>query len=306
VLPHEVYYEAFTSILSPLEREAFLANYAYDISPPTDDRPFFSHFFKWSQAPYVWQSLGKTWQPFGGAGYLIVLALLVLAVLASAIFILLPLRFRSRKKGGQSRALIPGVRWQLFIYFAALGIGFLFIEIPLMQRFILFLDQPTYAFAIVLFTIFVFSGLGSLLSTRLARVLPQVIFGLGVLAFLYPLFLPYFFEALLGQPLILRLLVSLGALAPLSFLMGIAFPSGIRIIGTLSPDLVPWAWGINGCVSVVSSVLSLVIALSVGFSWVLVAAGIAYLVAAGVAYHWVRKTRQGSPGTGGMPSARLT
>ena len=298
VLPHEVYYEAFTSIVSPSERGAFLAGYAYDISPTTDDRPFFSHFFKWSQAPYIWRSLGKTWQPFGGAGYLIVVALLFSAVLASAIFILLPLRFRPKQRQGQT--LIPGIRWQLFIYFSALGLGFLFIEIPLMQKFILFLDEPTYAFAIVLATIFIFSGVGSLLSTRLAKVLPQVIFGLGLLAFLYPLFLPYFFEALLGQPLLLRLLAAMGVLAPLCFLMGVPFPSGIRIMGTLSPDLVPWAWGINGCISVVSSILSLIVILWVGFSPVLIAASGIYLAGAGVAYYWVRKARQSPPGKGSL------
>ena len=290
VLPREVYYEAFTDIISNSGREAFLASYAYDISPTTDNRPFFFHFFKWSQVPHIWQSLGKTWQPFGGAGYLIMVALLLLAVLASTIFILLPLRHRTRERQSQTR--ISGVRWQLFIYFAGLGVGFLFIEIPLMQRFILFLDKPTYAFSIVLFTIFTCSGLGSLLSTRLAKVLPQVIFGLSLLAFLYPLLLPYFFEALLGQPLYARLLITIGALAPISFLMGVPFPSGIRIMGTLSPDLVPWAWGINGCVSVVSAILSLMIALWVGFSWGIVAAGSFYLVAAGVSYHWLRKIRQ--------------
>jgi len=293
VLPQEVYYEAFTSMLSPSEKEAFLADYAYDISPPTDDRPFFFHFFKWSQIPYIWYGLGKTWQPFGGAGYLIIVALLLSAVLASAIFILLPLYFRPREIRGQSQTLISGVRWQLFIYFSALGLGFLLIEIPLMQKFILFLDQPTYAFAIVLFTIFVFSGLGSLLSAKLARVLPQLIFTLALLAFLYPLLLPYFLEAFLGQSLFLRSFIALGALAPLSFLMGVPFPSGIRIMGNLSPALVPWAWGINGCASVLSSILALMIALSVGFSWALVAASSAYLVGAGIAFHWLRKTTQG-------------
>jgi len=306
VLPHEVYHEAFSRILSPSEREAFLADYAYNISPPTDERPFFFHFFKWSQAPYIWHSLGKTWQPFGGAGYLIVAALLLGAVLASAIFILLPLYFRSREKRGRSQTLVPGVRWQLFIYFSALGLGFLFIEIPLMQKFILFLDEPTYAFAIVLFTIFVCSGLGSLLSTRLAKRLPQIILCLSLLAFLYPLLLSYLFEALLGQSLLLRLLAALGALAPLSFLMGIPFPSGIRIMGTLSPNLVPWAWGINGCVSVVSSILSLMLALSVGFSWVLVAAGSAYLAGMAIACSWMRKTRPRAPGKGSLPSAHPT
>jgi hypothetical protein len=306
VLPQEVYYEAFSRILTPSTRKTLLAGYTYDISPPTDDRPFFFHFFRWSQAPYIWHSLGKTWQPFGGVGYLLVVALLLSAVLASAIFILLPLYFRPSQKRGKSRALITGVRWQLFVYFSALGLGFLFIEIPLMQKFILFLDQPTYSFAIVLFTIFIWSGLGSLLSPRLSKVLPQVIVSLGLLAFIYPLLLPRLFEILLGHSLLLRLFVSFGALAPLSFLMGVPFPSGIKVLGTLSPDLIPWAWGINGCVSVVSSILSLMIALSVGFSWVLVAAGSAYLVGAVVASHWVRKTRQGSHGKGSLPNARLT
>jgi len=291
VLPQEVYYEAFSRILSPSTRKTLLADYAYDISPPTDDRPFFFHFFKWSQAPYIWHSLGKTWQPFGGVGYLLVVALLLSAMLASAIFILLPLYFRTDQKRGKSRARIRGMRWQLLVYFSALGLGFLFIEIPLMQKFILFLDQPTYSFAIVLFTIFICSGLGSLLSARLSKVLPQVIVSLGLLAFIYPLLLPRIFETLLGQSLPLRLLVSFGALAPLSFTMGVPFPWGIRTLGTMSPELVPWAWGINGCVSVVSSILSSMLALSAGFSWVLVAGGGAYLVGAGVAYHWVRKTR---------------
>jgi hypothetical protein len=113
VLPGEVYYEAFTSLLSPSERDAFVAGYAYDISPPTDNSPFFFHFFRWTQAPYIWHSLGKTWQPFGGAGYLIIVALLLAAILASAVLILMPLHFRPREKRAQGQNLTPGVRWQL-------------------------------------------------------------------------------------------------------------------------------------------------------------------------------------------------
>lgn len=295
VLPQEVYYEAFSRILLPSDREAFLAGYVYDVSPPTDDSPFFSHFFKWSQVPYIWHSLGRTWQPFGGAGYLIVVALLLSAVLASALFILLPLYLRPKHQRRQGQPLIKGVRWQSFLYFSALGFGFLFIEIPLMQKFILFLDQPTYSFAVILFTIFICAGLGSLMSSKLARVLPQVIVSLGLLACIYPLLLPHLFEALLGQSLLLRLVVAFGTLAPLGFLMGVPFPLGIRILGTVSPELIPWAWGINGSVSVVGSILALVLALSAGFSWVLVAGGGAYLVGAGVAYHWVRKIREVPP-----------
>ena len=290
VLPDEVYYDAFTNILSAQERQTFLEDYTYDISPVTDDRPFFFHFFKWSQVPSVWQGLGKTWQPFGGAGYLVVLVLLLVAVLASALFILLPLYFR-RGGEGRGRLFVAGARPRVFSYFMALGLGFLFIEVPLMQKFILFLDEPTYAFAVVLFTILVFSGVGSLFSERLIKVLPQLILGLGLLVVCYPLILPSFFEALLGQSLIFRLLAAVVLLAPLSFLMGIPFPSGIRLVGISAPGLVPWAWGINGCFSVISSVLSLIIALLVGFSWVLVVAGGVYLVGAAVIWRWMRETR---------------
>lgn len=140
--------------------------------------------------PNILRGLGKTWQPFGGSGFLIILVLFVLAVLASAIFILLPLCFRLSGRLGQIG--ISRIRWQLFIYFSMLGVGFLFIEIPLMQNFILFLDQPTHAFVIVLFTIFIRTGLGSIASNRLNRMLPQIIFGLSLIVIVYSLFLPYF------------------------------------------------------------------------------------------------------------------
>lgn len=81
-------------------------------------------------------------------------------------------------------------------------------------------------------------------------------------------------------------------LVPISFLMGVRFPSGIRIINTLSSNLVPWAWGVNGCVSVISSILALMIALRIGFSWVMIVASGVYLIAMGVSYYWLRRVRQ--------------
>ena len=160
-----------------------------------------------------------------------------------------------------------------------------------MQRFIGFVDQPTYSFAVVLFTILVFSGLGSLASGRLTRVFPHIILVLAALAVVYPLGLSPFFEAALGLELPFRLLISVGVLAPLSFLMGIPFPQGVRMVGDAAPGLVAWAWGINGCLSVISSVLAMILALSFGFSWVLVGAGGAYLVGLiAVATGWGRRS----------------
>ncbi|MFQ5812114.1 MAG: hypothetical protein ACE5I2_02820 [Anaerolineae bacterium] len=278
-----LYYRAFQHLLFG-DRARFYADYSYDVSPTSDDRPFFFHFFKWSQTPEILQTFGKIWQPFGGSGYFVLVALLILALLASAILILLPLLFRRRQPGAQrgARGESRGTRGRVFAYFAALGLGYLFVEIPLMQHFILFLGHPIYAFAAVLFAILLFSGLGSLISARLS--LPKTLLALIGAIILYPLILPFVFQLLLGQSLGLRLLVSVLSLAPLGFLMGVPFPKGIEIIGRLAPDLVPWAWGINGCTSVLASILSAMLAISFGFSRVLVGASVAYVAALVVIY----------------------
>jgi len=255
---------------------------SFDVSPPADGRPFF-YCVRWSQTPTILQTL--TWQPFGGSGYFVLVALLVLALLASAILILLPLLFRrkpptaplsegEKTKATDYKSAASGVKGRVFLYFALLGLGYLFVEIPLMQRFILFLGHPVYAFATTLFALLLFSGLGSMAGPRLS-LLKMLIF-LSVAILLYPLLLPHLFQLLLGQGFALRLLASVVSLAPLGFLMGIPFPGGIALLDRLAPDLIPWAWGINGCLSVLASILSTVLAISFGFSWVLVGASLAY------------------------------
>ncbi len=317
-----VYYEAVRQILSP-ERDRFFQEHPYDVRPPVDDRPFFFHFFRWSQVPVIFQSFGKTWQPFGGGGYLVLIVLLIFAILASATLILLPLavsgtqnqprsilrsrwtlvqrllrraveivcgpRRRTKVRREQENAgPKPRTRLRVFAYFALLGFGFLFIEVPLMQRFILFLGHPIYAFATVLFAVLVFSGLGSRMSPRVP--LPWALAVLVACTLVYPFLLPRLFRLLLAQSLAMRLLASVVMLAPVSVLMGMPFPKGIVLISETAPGLVPWAWGINGCTSVLSSILSVMIAVSFGFSWVLRAAGVAYALAlVAIPRVWVRR-----------------
>jgi MFS family permease len=265
-----IYYRAFTDLLTADDRGRFHKDYPFAVRPPTDDRPFFFHFFTWRQTRAILEQLGQTWQPFGGSGYLVLVALLALAVIASAAFILLPLALRRRTR-------LVGPKGQVFAYFALLGLGYLFVEIPLMQRFILFLDQPVYAFAAVLFGLLLSSGLGSALAPRLP--LRRALALLAALALLYPFLLPLGFSWLLGWPLAGRLAATVAALAPLGFLMGVPFPRGIALVERRSPDLIPWAWGINGCASVIASVLAAMLALSAGFSWVLIAGAGCYALA---------------------------
>jgi len=274
VLPEPSYYRAFQDLLFAKDRARshFYADYAFDVSPPRDDRPFFFHFFKWSQTPAILQTFGQTWQPFGGSGYFVLVALLVLALLASAVLILVPLLFQHRlpaaplppdKEAGKVdlQSTTSEFRRRVFLYFALLGLGYLFVEIPLMQRFILFVGHPIYAFATTLFALLLFSGLGSMTGPRLPLLKMLILLSVAIL--LYPLLLPHLFQLLLGQSFALRLLTSVVSLAPLGFLMGIPFPAGIALLDRLAPDLIPWAWGINGCLSVLASILSTMLAISV-------------------------------------------
>lgn len=167
--------------------------------------------------------------------------------------------------------------WNMLTYFACLGMGFLLVEIPLIQRFILFLDHPVYAFATVVFALLFASGIGSTLS---ARVPHRAMLALLVLAILlYFALLPFAFTLFLSYALPLRVLISIFLLTPLGFLMGIPFPKGLALLNQKAPGLVPLAWGINGCASVISSILATMGAIGWGFSAVLLAGAGAYTVA---------------------------
>jgi hypothetical protein len=277
VLQEDAYHDLFMGILA--DAEAVYEDSRFDIRPPTDDHPFFFHYFKWRQTPEIMATLGRTWQPFGGSGYFVLIALLILVSLAALVLIVAPL-FLQRGAGNWAAGKgLPGWRLRVFAYFAALGLAFLFVEVPLAQRFILILDEPVIALSVVTFSILTFSGLGSLTVQRwsLSRALPALV----VLALLYPLFLPAFSTWALRLGEAARVLATILALAPLGYLMGLPFAAGLRVVERYDPALVPWVWAINGSFSVISSVLAVVVALT----WSLPA--VLYLGAAAYALAWL-------------------
>jgi SAM-dependent methyltransferase len=194
------------------------------------------------------------------------------------LFILLPLLV-FRRRGLSIRGSAP-----LALYFACLGFAFIAVEITLLQKFILFLGHPAQSFAVVLGTLLVTSGIGSLLSGRLAsRPLHGIWLGLGgigVSMALLLLGLAVFGSWLLGTSLPVRSLLAAALLAPLGFFMGTMFPGGIRLLDARADDFVPWAWGINGSLSVIGSISSLFLAIELGFRLLLVIAVLVYVVAA--------------------------
>lgn len=274
ILNEPVYYRAFSALAAAADRQAVYRESEYDITPPTDDRPFFFHFFKWEQTPQVLQEMGKTWQPFGGAGYFVLIVLLLLACCAAAAFILLPLAVT---KGSLRPARAGPSLSRTIFFFALLGLGFMFVEISLVQKFILFLDNPTFSLVLILSSILFFSGIGSLTARRWP--LKRALLSLAVMVFLYPFLLNLLFRVGLGWPLAARLGAALAGLAPLGYLLGIPFAGGLARLEAEAGggELIPWAWAINGSASVVASILAALLALTVGFR------GVLWLGAAGYA-----------------------
>ncbi len=265
-------YEALTALLGAADRRAFYRAQFYDVSPPTDDRPFFGHYFCWRQLPAILRQWGKTWQPFGGSGFLIVLGYLALAILFSGALASVPFL-------AQRRVRRPwAVRLDRTIYFAAIGLGFMLIEIPLMQRFILYIGQPTVAFTFVLTGLLLFCGIGSALADRAP--LRRVLAILALLALVYPALLRLITEHTLGLARPLRWGIGLGLLLPLGMAMGVPFAGAFYALREVSTGERAWVWAVNGSASVIGSTLAAVIALSAGYRAVLGLAAGCYALAA--------------------------
>lgn len=236
-----------------------------DLRPTTDDRPFFFSYYKWRHVFDHRKDIDRGHTL--ATGQLVLLLILGLSIVFSIAAIGLPLlRVRS------AAPPLPG-RFGFLGYFAALGAGFIFAEISFVQMFIHLLGYPTYSLTVMLFSFLTAAGAGALLSGRLAddprRVLPRLAAVLTVLVLGYGVALPRIFELVMTQSLAVRIAVTVVLCAPLGAVLGTFFPYGIRLISALDRDFVAWAWAINGCVTVVGSVASIILAMTFGFSTVI-------------------------------------
>ena len=254
--------DTFAAIASGDRLPALLASYPLDISAPTDDSPFFFHMLRLRDVFDVhrWQDQGIVSFNMKAVGVLGVL--LTTVVLMTTACIVVPLMRTGRGTGLEGAA-------PYLAYFAAIGLGFMLIEISQLQRLTIFLGHPSYSLSVVLFSLLVSSGLGSLSTARLTgpegaarRRLMLTIAVLAGFGLLTPL-VTHRFEAS-STPI--RIALSIALLFPLGFLMGMAFPLGMRLALRRAPLLAPWFWGVNGAASVCASVLAVVIAIGAGIS----------------------------------------
>lgn len=271
--------------LAGSQREDFIARYKFDLTPPTDDRPYFFRFFRWQSLPEILRLKERGGLPLLELGYPILLATLVQAILASTVLILLPLWLGLR---GKIEEAAPSGKPAVFAYFALIGFAFIFVEIAFIQKFTLYLGHPLYAVAVVLCAFLLFAGLGSRKAPRLlarlpATRLPQTcwpVAGIALLVTLYLLTSPLLMQHGLGLPDPARIMLAVALIAPLAFLMGMPFPLGMAKVAANAPALLPWAWGVNACATVVGAALAALIALHLGFTGVASLAVLLYLASA--------------------------
>lgn len=255
---------------SPDERAQMLADYKRDVSPSTDDRPF---FFFMDRFRDLWNAdLGD--HPARRLALPILYFVFTLFALLAVLTVFVPLWMR------RDLAIrdIPQ-RTRYLLYFAGIGIGFMLVEISLIHRLTVYLGHPTYSFVVVLFSILLASGIGSLLSERVPTArLPTVLGGIVVLVAATALGVYDRFTTLMWLGLPMRVLVSVALLLPIGLLLGMCFPLGIRWARQAHDHLIPWAWAVNGVFSVFAAAASLVVAINLGLKTMLLAGAACYLV----------------------------
>lgn len=273
-----VYYDYARRILSG-DRETFYRDYAYNIRPATDDRPYFFDFFKWRSLPYMLRTMGGDWLRFSEWGYLVLVATLLQAILAGGVFILLPLWVARPVKAVRSG------KGSVLVYFLLLGLAYMFLEMGFIQKMTLLIGHPVFGVAVTLVSFLLFSGFGSLACSRLFRSaiknpIPAAVFATVVVGITDIALLRVRFDWLVSFGQATRIMLGLAITAPLAFFMGMPFPAALKALAKDRQVLVPWAWGINGFASVTGAVLGTLLAISVGFTMVAAVALGCYLAAA--------------------------
>lgn len=271
--PHqdELFYEYIPLLLTP-QRYQFYREYDFHIQPARDNKPYFSQFLRFGAIGHLRDIFGERALPFFELGLLLVLATFIQIFIAAVIFIvlpLIPLGFKGKNKP-----------WTL-LYFSGIGTGFMFVEIAFIQNFILYLGHPIYSASIVIGVMLVSSGIGSFFSGRFSstrRLLKTIPCIIALIILVYSFSLPAVLEHTIFLNAFIRFIIAALFISILSLIMGFAFPLGLSYLSGKDDSLTPWAWGINGCFSVISTAGATLIAIQFGFQMIFTAAALAYLL----------------------------
>ncbi|UCH33870.1 MAG: hypothetical protein JSV65_15095 [Armatimonadota bacterium] len=280
----------FARLLAAPRLRDFTDGFPLDVTPPTDDRPFFLQMLRfrdWAapRPPGNQGTVSMNLQAVSVLG-----SLLTTTTVLAVLFVLVPLGLTYRRDRYSLRSLAPGL-----LFFAAIGLGFMLVEISQMQRLIIFLGHPTYGLSVVLLVLLGAGGLGSLVGGgislddwRAMRRIAVVMGTLLVLLAVFGLITPALTRAAQPAPMPQRILLAVALLAPIAFFMGTPFPLGMKLASRGERAPTAWYWGINGAMSVVASVAAVALALVAGIT-VAFFAGIACYACAAVALVWLSR-----------------
>src|ERR671922_987754 len=274
LIPGQIMREPYPALLNgEIQLEQFYDLFETKVYPVTDDNPYFLSFEK--PLPYAVEAL-----LYAGIGIVAIFLLIPFAWMRRAVVMV------TEKNELRIATIIP--------YFAALGMGFILIELALLQKLILLLGNPTMTFAILLFTLLLSSGGGSLFSPRAirndTRNLVFVISGITALGILYVFFLPHIIYSTIAEPVEIKSIVSIAILAPIGFLMGMPLPTGMRLLKVHRPEYIPWMWAVNGAFSVLGAVLAVIIGITYGSSEAMILGILIYFIALAISFFaWKKK-----------------
>jgi hypothetical protein len=288
------YFLAATALID--DPQSYIEHYKFAIEPASDDRPYFYRFFKWSVMNELLALRDSGGAALVDQGYPMLVITLMLAVLFSVVLIPVPLILSRLNQGATpnrvdaNRGPVTGSNLGLrealpvLLYFLCLGFGFMFVEIALIQRVVLFLSHPVISATVVIAVFLVFAGLGSLFCSRYKTAhivaIRQSIAALIGMMLVYLLLVPDLLEVLAGMILAVRAMAVALLLAPIAFVMGMPFPLGLAQLLGERAHWIPWAWRINGCASVVGTVMATLLAVHFGFTVVILLALSLYGLAA--------------------------
>ena len=264
----------YARLIRAPDRHAFYASYPQDITPTTDDRPFFFHTTKVGDQFHT--AFGRSM--LFGNGLSALLTLMAISGALVVLFVIGPLLVAGRGSAisGRPRGWLA---W--LAYFGALGAGFMLIEVAVLQRFVLLLGHPVYSLTVTLFSLLLGTGLGARWSRRfpdsgLRRTGAVALTLIATLASVIIVVISPLVAWAIPFARATRMAIAVATLVPLGIALGLPMPTGLRMLSAKAPQMIPWAWGINGALSVVGATLAIFIAMNWGFNATLLAASGTY------------------------------
>ena len=253
------------------------------LTPATDDKPFFDDNYKLSDVN--WKTIKDVFSQDDKAilalkskpvAQITLLTMLAQVLLVSILLLIIPAIFIKGERKFK-------VDKKFLMFFAFIGLGYISIQISLIQKFTLFLGQPVYTMLTVISSMLIFSGIGAKYSQKFINGNKTKLYSVFLIIAFYTMFVglvsPLLFDSFVSLSLILRIIVTIVLLAPLAFFMGMPFPTGISMLKNDDSRMVGISWAVNGFFSVIGTVITIILAMVFGFKIIFFIAGVFYLFA---------------------------